>query len=198
LRLTAGAHTPEAVRSAILHSGLFYEARLREWLEGKGTFEPLQDLKGYLLAQLREAGSASLRETITAALRQLEGQQLFALQAGVDGALPFCLPFGERRFIEGFLKRGAPSSGASLVVALRVPFLDSEDLLVVVAWKPREAEVCFSAGEASQRPLREAVQRLEEQLGALGLHRIRVRVSSRVPRHLRQLLRGSGFLDSYG
>ncbi len=190
--------TPEAVRSAVLQSGLFYEARLREWLQGKEPFEPLQDLKGYLLSLLREAGPLSLRETLLAALKQLEGQQLFTLQAGMEGAVPFCLPFGDRKFIEGFVKRNVLSSGSGLIVALRVPFLASEELLVVVSWKPREAEICFSPGDAAHSLLREAAHRLEEQLASLGLARIRVRVSKRLPLHLRQGLRGSGFLDSYG
>jgi hypothetical protein len=196
--LTSMTATPEGVRTAILHCGLFYEARLREWLQGKERLQPLQDLKGYLLAQLREATSAGLRDSLAAALRNLEGQQLFSVQAGMEGSLPFCLPFGDRRLIEGFVKRGWSSSGSGLILALRVPFLDAEDLLVIVSWKPREVEVCFSPGEEGHSPLREAAHQLEEQLEGLGLTRIRVRVSKRLPRHLRQGLSGSGFLDSYG
>jgi hypothetical protein len=196
--LTTGMHTSEAVRSAILHCGLFYEARLRKWVEGKEPFQPLQDLKGFLLAQLRDAGSVSLRETIAAALKQLETLQVFTLQAGMEGALPFCLPFGDQKFIEGFLKRAWSSSGSNLIVALRVPFVDSEELLVIISWKPREVDVCFSPGEAAAPLLREAAHEFEEQLGAMGLTRISVRVSNRIPRHMRQGLRGSGFLDSYG
>lgn len=195
--LTAGGHTAEAVRVAILHGGLFYEAKLRDWMQKGEALQPLQDLKGFLLAQLREGGS-SLRDVVEAALRQLEGRQIATLQAGTEAALPLCLPFGEQMFIEGFLKRAPPSSGSGLVVALRVPFPDGEEVLVVISWSPGEVDVSLSAGERAQSLFRSALPGLEEQLGGLGLNRVHVRLAGRLPRQLRQLLKGSGFLDAYG
>ncbi len=196
--LTLQAQTPETVRLAVLHAGLFYEARLREWLEKRESWQPLQDLKGYLLARLRETGPSSLREAIAAALRQIEAKQLAVLQGGSEGAVPFCLPFGERRFIEGFVKRALPSSGSDLVVALRVSLPGSGELLAVISWRPREADIFFSSGEPAHSLLREAVPALEERLAGIGLTRLRVRVSKRLPRRAEQLLKGSGFLDAYG
>jgi hypothetical protein len=196
--LTLQGQSAETVRMAVLHAGLFYEAKLREWLEKRESWQPLHDLKGYLLARLREAGPSSLREAVAAALRQIEAKQLAILQGGAEAAVPFCLPFGEQRFIEGFVKRTLPISGSDLVVALRVSFPGSGELLVVISWRPREADIFFSSGEPAHGLLLRAAPGLEERLGEIGLTRVRVRVSKRLPRQARQLLKGSGFFDAYG
>jgi hypothetical protein len=190
--------TGEAVRAALLNCGLFYEARVREALEKRVPRSLGEDLKGFLLSQTGKHPVASVRETISAALKQLEVQQLLSLQRGPEGPFPFWLPFGEETLIEGFMKRFQRHRGTEFLVTFRVPFLSAEELLVTVAWSSKRLEVHFSSGPMAYSALRKAVHRLEEQLADMGLPGGTVRVSRGVPKRLRSQLEGVRFVESYG
>ena len=190
--------TGEAVRAALLNCGLFYEARVREALQKKVPRSLGEDLKCFLLSQTGKHPVASVRETISAALKQLEVQQLLSLQGGPEGPFPFWLPFGEETVIEGFLKRFQRPRGTEFLVTFRVPFLPAEELLVTLVWSSRRLEVHFSAGPMAYSALRTAAHSLEEQLADMGLPRGTVRVSRGVPKRLRNELEGVRFVESYG
>jgi hypothetical protein len=195
---TTDCRTGEAVRAAFLNCGLFYEARVREALRKRTPRSLGGDLKCFLLNQAGKHPVASVRETMSAALKQLEVQQLLNLQGGHDSPFAFCLPFGEETVIEGFLKRLARPRGTEFLVTFRVPFVPSEALLVTVAWNARRLDVTFSAGPAAYSLLRTAVHRLEERLEELGLPGVSVRVSRGVPKRLQSKLEGVRFVESYG
>jgi len=190
--------TGEAVRAAFLNCGLFYEARVRNALRKRLPRSLGEDLKGFLLSQTGKHPLASVRETIGAALKQLELQQLLSLQGGPEGPFPFWLPFGEETVIEGFLKRFQEPRGTEFLVTFRVPFVPSEELLVTLAWNSRRLEVHFSTGPMAYTMLRKAVHRLEERLADQGLPGCSVRVSRGVPKGLRSKLEGVRFVESYG
>jgi len=190
--------TGEAVQAAFLNCGLFYEARVRNALRKRLPRSVVEDLKGFLLSQTGKHPVASVRETIGAALKQLELQQLLSLQGGPEGPFPFWLPFGEETVIEGFLKRFQRPRGTEFLVTFRVPFVPSEELLVTLAWNSRRLEVHFSTGPMAYTMLRKAVHRLEERLADQGLPGVSVRVSRGVPKGLRSKLEGVRFVESYG
>ena len=196
--LATDCRTGEAVRAAFLNCGLFYEARVREALRKRVPRSLGEDLKCFLLSQTGKHPVASVRETISAALKQLEVQQLLSLQGGPEGPVPFWLPFGEETVIEGFLKRFQRPRGTEFLVTFRVPFLPAEELLVTLAWSFRRLEVHFSTGPMAYSALRKAVHRLEEQLADMGLPGGTVRVSRGVPKRLRSELEGVRFVESYG
>jgi hypothetical protein len=190
--------TGEAVRAAFLNCGLFYEARVREALRKRAPLSLGEDLKCFLLGQAGKHPVASVRQTISAALKQLEVQQLQNLQGGPDGPVAFWLPFGEETVIEGFLKRFQRPQDTEFVVTFRVPFVPSEELLVTLACNSRRLEVHFSTGLMAYTMLRKAAHRLEERLTDLGLPGVSVRVSRGVPKGLRSKLEGVRFVESYG
>ncbi len=190
--------TAAAVREAFLNCGLFYEARVREALRKGSVRPPADDLKGFLLRRAGGHPAASLHDTITAALKQIESRQFFCLQGGVDGLFPFWLPFGSETIIEGFVKRLRRQRGDGLLLTLRVPFLPAEELLLTVAWRLRRVDIRFSTGPAAYQALRNAAYRLEEQLHHIGLHGATVRVSRGIPKKLRNELEGIRFVESYG
>jgi hypothetical protein len=190
--------TGEAVRAALLNCGLFYEARVREALQKKGPPSLGEDLKCFLLSQTGKHPVPSVRETISAALKQLEVQQLLSLQGGPEGPLPFWLPFGEETVIEGFFRRFQRPWGTEFLLTFRVPFLPSEELLVTLVWSSRRLEINFSAGAMAYSVLRKAAHSLEKQLADMGLPRGTVRVSRGVPKSLQRKLEGVRFVESYG
>ncbi len=193
-----GCRTAEAVRGAFLNCGLFYEARVREALRKRAPRSLGEDLKCFLLSQTGKHSVASVRETISAALKQLEVQQLLSLQGGPEGPFPFWLPFGKETVIEGFMKRFRRPRGTEFLVTFRVPFLPAEELLVTLAWSPTQLEVHLTPGPMAYTALRKAVHRLEEQLADIGLPGTTVRVSRGVPKRLRNELEGVRFVESYG
>jgi hypothetical protein len=190
--------TGEAVRAAFLNCGLFYEARVREALRKRAPRTLGEDLKCFLLGQTGKHPVASVRETISAALKQLEVQQLLSLQGGPEGPFAFWLPFGEETIIEGFLKRFQRPRGTEFLVTFRVPFVPSEELLVTLVWNARRLEVHFFTGPVAYTTLRKVAHRLEERLADLGLPRSSVQVSRGVPKRLRSDLEGVRFVESYG
>jgi hypothetical protein len=190
--------TAGALRTALLNCGLFYEARVREAL-GKRIAPSLgKDLKLYLLSQAGKHPVSTVRDTIGAALKQLEIQQLLTLQEGPEGAVPFWLPFGEDEVVEGFMKRLERPRGTEFLVTFRVPFLPAEDLLVTLGWTSGRLEVTFSAGPLAFGALRDAVHMLEDRLTELGIPRGTVRVSRGLPKKLQKKLEGIRFVESYG
>jgi hypothetical protein len=190
--------TAEAVRTAFLNCGMFYEARVREALRKRGICPLFGDLKSFLLQEASKEQTLSVRETIASALKQLELQQFLALQSGPEGPFSFWLPFGDRMIIEGFVKRFRNPKGTEFLLTLRVPFLPSEELLVTVAWKSARVEVDFATGPSAYPALRRAAHSLEERLVDLGICQVTVRVSRGVPKHLRRELEGIRFVESYG
>jgi hypothetical protein len=193
-----GHPTAEAVRTAFLNCGMFYEARLKESLERGKRFPFLEDLKGILLARLGQQGSSGTKEGLTALLQQLETHQQLYLQSGQNGPLGFWLPFGEQAWIEGFVKRYRNASGDAFLLTLNLPLLDSERLLVTIQWRPRAVEIDFVPGPAARPLLRRALPTLEEHLGRIGYERVKIRLSRRLPRNLGEELRGVRFVESYG
>jgi len=196
--ILADCRTAEAVRTAFLNSGLFYEARVREALRKGEVFSFAKDLKGFLLGQAMKQPMASVRQAIATALRQLEVHQLLALQAGPEGPFSFWLPFGEATVIEGFVKRFRRQRNTEFLLTLRVPFLPGEELFITLEWKPRRVEVHFAAGPSAFPVLRKAAHTLEERLAEMGNLRITVRVSRGIPKRLRAELKGVRFVESYG
>ncbi len=188
----------EAVRGALQNCGLFYEARVREALRKKAPHSLAEDVKGFLLRQAEKHPAASVRETMRAALRQVEVKQLLSLQGGPEGPFPFWLPFGEGTIIEGALKRFRRSGDTEFLVMIRVPFLPTEELLVTVTWNPNKVEVHLCTGPIAFEALRKGAQRLEGQLADLGMAGASVRVSRSVPEHVRAELEGIRFVESYG
>lgn len=195
---TTDCRTGEAVRAAFLNCGLFYEARVREALRKRAHRSLGEDLKYFLLNQTGKHPVALVRETISAALKQLEVQQLLSLQAGPEGPFAFWLPFGEDTVIEGFLKRFQRPRGTEYLVTFRVPFVPSEELLVILAWNSRRLEVHFSTGPVGYASLQKAAHRLEERFADMGLSGVSVRVSRGVPKRFRNELEGIRFVESYG
>jgi|GEM_PF-1471930 len=191
--------TGEAVRAALLNCGLFYEARVREALQkGRGPGSLGEDLKCFLLSQTGKQPVASVRETISAALKQLEVQQLLNLQAGPESPFAFWLPFGDETVIEGFLKRFQRPRGTEFLMTFRVPFFPAEDLLVTLVWNPSHLEVTFSAGPMAYDAIRKAAHTLEGRLMDIGFPGGAVRVSRGIPKTLRRKLEGVRFVESYG
>ncbi len=190
--------TGASVREAFLNCGIFYEARVHEALRKRMVRPLANDLKGFLLRQASRHPVASVRDTITSTLKQIESRQLFCLQGGTEGPFPFWLPFGKEAVIEGFVKRYRRPRGAEFLLTLRVPFLPAEELLLTVAWGPRGVEVRFSTGPAAYKALRNAVHKLEEQLNDIGLPGATVRVLRGVPKRLQNELEGIRFVESYG
>ena len=195
---TTDCLTGEAVRAALLNCGMFYEAKVREALQKRGSHSLGEDLKSFLLSQSGKHPIASMRDTIGAALKQLEVQQLLTLQGGPEGPVPFWLPFDEQTVIEGFLKRKQRPRGAEVLLALRVPFLPAEELIVTLAWGPGRLEIHFSAGPRAYPVLRNSVHRLEERLADMGHPARSVGVSRGLPKRLRSELEGVRFVESYG
>ena len=195
---TTDCLTGDAVRAALLNCGLFYEARVREALQKRGPHSLGEDLKSSLLTQIGKHPIASVRDTISAALKQLEVQQLLTLQGGPEGPVPFWLPFDEETVIEGFLKRKQRPRGAEFLLTLRVPFLPAEELIVTLAWGPGRLEVHFSAGPKAYPALRKSVHRLKERLADVGHSGGTVGVSRGLPQRLRSELKGVRFVESYG
>jgi len=196
--LLADCRTAEAVRAAFLNCGLFYEARVREALRKGEAFSSAEDLKGFLLGQGSKQPTASVRQAIATALKQMEVHQILALQAGPEGPFSFWLPFGEQAVIEGFVKRFRRERDAELLLTLRVPFLPGEDLLVTLEWTSTRVDVSFATGPSAYPVLRKAAHRLEERLADLGIPRTRVRVSRGIPKRLKAELEGICFVESYG
>jgi hypothetical protein len=195
--LTDG-RSAEGIRASLLNCGLFYEARVREALRKRGPHALGEDVKGFLLRQAEKHPVASIRDTIRAALKQVEVKQLLCLQGGPEGPLPFWLPFAEDTVIEGSLKRFRRSRNTEYLVMIRVPFLPAEELLVAVKWNPKKVEVHFSAGPLAFKALRSGVPRLEQQLSDMGFHTASVRVSRGLPKRLREAMEGIRFVESYG
>jgi hypothetical protein len=195
---TTDCRSGEAVRAALLNCGLFYEARVREVLQKRGPRSLGDDLKHFLLSQTGKHPVASIRETISTALKQLEVQQLLSLRGGPEGPFPFWLPFGEETVIEGFLKRFQRPRGTEFLVTFRVPFLPPEEVLVTLGWSPSRLEIHFSAGPMAYTALRKAVPGLRQRLTDIGLPGGTVGVSRGVPKRLRSKLEGVRFVESYG
>ena len=189
--------TAETVRGALANCGLFYEARVREALRKGEAFSFAEDLKGFLLGQGNKQTIASVREATATALRQMEVHQLLCLQAGPEGPFAFWLPFGGRTVVEGFVKRFRRPRGTEWFLALRLPFLPGEALLVALRWKSHRGEIHFAAGPSAYPLLRKAVHRLEDRLGALGFEKTKVRVSRGLPKALKAELEGIRFVESY-
>ncbi len=190
--------TAEAVRGALLNCGLFYEARVREVLGKRAPLSVSEDLKGFLLRESENHPVPSIRETIRAALKQVEVKQLLSLQGGPEGPIPFWLPFGEDTVVEGALKRFRGARHGEVMVVFRVPFLEVEELLVTVTWSPRRVDVHFCAGPVAFSVLRKGAHKLEERLAEGGVAGSKVRVSRGVPEGLRAELEGVRFVESYG
>ena len=196
--LTTDCRTPEGVQKALANCGVFYEAKLRDRLAAGERLAFLEDLKGYLLDPSREGGPVSTRQATAAALKNLEGQQFLCAQSGHDGPIFFWLPFADRSFIEGFVKRTRLSSGNQFLVTWRMPFLGSEELMVTVLWQSGKVEVHLATGPVARPFLEGGSRQLESRLEELGFPRVEVHVSSEPPEHLRDELAGVRYFESYG
>ncbi len=197
-RFLAGGRTGPALRDAWLRSGLFYEARLwRAIREGRG-FPPLRDLKGFLLAAEKTLEGTGLREGISSALKEIEAQQVQALQAMPGGAISLWFPVDEGGWVEGFLKRSGVGPETELIVTWKASIVDSEEVLVAVSWSGRGLEIWFAAAGRSGALLRERIPSLEGRLDRPGGKRTTVRVRPSLPAVLRRKMEGIRFVESYG
>ncbi len=197
--LRADCSSAETVKQALRACGTFYETRLKEFLKTGKSFPFLEDLKGLLLEIAgRKGAPGGLQETVAATLKNLEYQQLLSSQSGPDGPVFFWLPFLDDRLVEGFVKRSRGQKESRFLVTLRVPFPDSEELLVTLEWKPGRIGVHFACGPRAYSLLSSEASTLEEQIRRLGKMQININVSKGLPRHLREELKGIRFLESYG
>lgn len=189
--------TPEAVQRALANCGLFYEAKLKEMIRTGRSLVFRQDLKGLLLAQSEQPGGVPRRSPEAKLLQNLEFRQLWALEGGPDGPVSFWMPFGGDRIIEGFVQRLQETRGQSFFLALRVPFADSEEVLVTVLWTADRAEIHFCAGPRVHELLARQIEDLREALRARGIRQAAVTVSRTVPEHLKATMGNARLLEAY-
>ena len=196
--LFSACQSAEAVRSAMLNCGMFYEARLLEaFRKGKKPNFP-EDFKHFLLKQLSEGKSQKLQDSANSLLKNIDLRQLIDLQSGGQGPVFFWLPFFQNTFIEGFLRRSQEARESKFVVTLRLPFIESEELIVTILWQPNQLEICFTAGPLAEPHLTEAAPLLKERLQEIGPAKTIVRVSKNIPSHIKEELKGIRFIESYG
>jgi len=194
----SGCQTAEAVRSALLNCGMFYEARLLEaFRKGKPSFFS-QDFKHFLLKQLSDPKSLRIQDPINALLKNLEVRQLTGLDSGLNGPVFFWLPFMGSTFIEGFIQRRLESQEPRFVVTLRLPFIEQEELIVTLLWQPSRLEIYFAAGPLTEPILIKATAQLKERFKKLGINGTVIKVSRHLPLHVKKELKGIRFVESYG
>ncbi len=197
-KIFSECRTADAVRSALFNCGMFYEAKMHEsFRKGKSLSFP-NDFKYFLLKQMSQQGPSKLKEMAENALKSLEVRQLLDLQAGLDGPGFFWLPFMEGTFIEGFLKRFNEASESQYILTLRLPLVESEELIITVLWKPGRLEIHFAAGPLTDPVLRKAVPSLKERFQTLGFAKTIIKIARNVPGHLEKELQGIRFFESYG
>jgi hypothetical protein len=189
--------TPEAVQRALANCGLFYEAKLKEMIRTGGSLAFREDLKGLLLAQFERSGGAPPQSPVAKLLQNVEFRQLWALEGGPDGPVSFWMPFGGDRIVEGFVQRLQERRGQSFFLALRVPFADSEDVLVTVLWAADRAEIHFCAGPRTHELLAREIEDLREALKARGIRQAAVTVSRTLPGHLKARMGNARLLEAY-
>ena len=189
--------TPEAVQRALANCGLFYEAKLREMIRTGRSLVFREDLKGLLLAQSERPGGVPPRSPAAKLLQNLEFRQLWALEGGPDGPVSFWMPFGGDRIVEGFVQRIKERRGQSFFLALRVPFADSEEVLVTVLWTADRAEIHFCAGPRVHELLAPQIEDLREALRVRGIRQAAVTVSRTLPGHLKATMGNARLLKAY-
>lgn len=189
--------TPAAVQRALANCGLFYEAKLKEMIRTGKSFAFREDLKGFLLAQTERSGGTPPRTLAAKLLQSLELRQLRNLEAHPQGPLSFWMPFGGDRIVEGFVQRLEERHRQSFFLALRVPFTDSENVLVTVLWAPDRAEIHFCAGSRIHDLLAQEIEEFREGLRSRGIRSAAVTVSRTLPRHLKARMGNARFLETY-
>ncbi len=190
--------SPAAVQRALANCGLFYEARLKEMIRTGKAFGFREDLKGCLLSLAERPGNAPERSLAAKLLQNIEIRQLRALEGGPQGAVPFWMPFGGDRIVEGFVERLEERRGQqSFFLALRVPFDDSEDVLVTVLWASDRAEIHFCAGSRIHDLLARQIEEFREALRSRGIRLAAVAVSRTLPGHLKARMGHARFLETY-
>lgn len=189
--------TPAAVQRALSNCGLFYEAKLKEMIRTGKAFGFRDDLKGFLLALADRLPGVPPRSLSAKLLQNLEGRQFRALEGGPQGPVSFWMPFGDDRIVEGFVQRQQERRGESFFLAVRVPFDDSEEVLVTVLWAADRAEIHFCAGSRIHDLLTQEIEEFREALLARGIRTAAVTVSRTLPGDLKERMGQARFLETY-
>lgn len=189
--------TPAAVQRALANCGLFYEAKLKEMIRTGKAYDFRQDLKGFLLAPARRSAGAPMRSLAANLLQHIELRQFRALEGGPEGPVSFWMPFGGDRIVEGFVQREQDRRGQTFFLALRIPFCDSEDVLVTVLWAAGCAEIHFCGGSRIHDLLAREIGAFQEALRARGIRPAAVTVSRTLPTDLKEKMGKARFLETY-